>query len=87
MHSSTMPYPHLVRAPLFLIYLFVTPLPRRLPPALQTKALSSPTKTEKKKRNDNAVKTWKHANGDKIAKKKSEIKQYKNLDIVGGTES
>ena len=41
------------------------PLPVELPPALQTKALSSPTNTKKK--NDNAVKT---RQGDKITEKK-----------------
>jgi hypothetical protein len=50
----------------------VTPSLIELPPALQTKS--------EKKKSDNAVKT---RQGDK----KSEIEQYKNLDIGGGSES
>ena len=59
----------------FLVFSFVTPSLVELPPALQTKA---------KKKDDNAVKT---RQGDKITEKKSEMEQYKNLDIGGGSES
>jgi hypothetical protein len=62
---------------LFLVFSFVTPSLVELPPALQTKALSSPTKTKKKR--DNAVKI---RQGDKITEK-GEIEQYKNLDMEG----
>lgn len=73
MHSSICPISFSSCPPfLFLIFSFVTPTLIELPPALQTKS---------EKKRDNAVKK---RQGDK---KKSEIEQYKNLDIGGGSES